>query len=191
MAQPYTRLNKSPRHCQAGVSGAWHKVATSNHGTIIAMKKLTAILLLATAFSVPGFAYAKDATLAIQMSGYQGPPAYLAVYLAKPDGSYDSTLWVAGGKTKYYRHLRGWVRAVSASENLDAVTGASVGSGRTLQVGITIADALIDAGYTIHVDSAVEEGAENRDDVVLPLQQANSGKVVAGTGYVAAMSVTF
>jgi hypothetical protein len=156
------------------------------------MKKLTAILLLATAFSVPGLAYAKDASLAIQMTGFQGPPAYLAVYLAKPDGTYDSTLWVAGGRTEYYRHLRGWIRGVSnTNERIDAVTGASVGSGRTMQVGITIADALIDAGYTIHVDSAVEHGAEYRDDAVLPVDMANSGQVVSGSGYVAAMSVTF
>ena len=100
-------------------------------------------------------------------------------------------MWVAGGHTKYYRHLRGWIRGVSANDRLDGITGASVGSGRTMQVGITIADALIDAGYTIHVDSAVEEGAENRDDVVIPLEQASSGKVVSGSGYVAALSVTF
>lgn len=156
------------------------------------MKKLTAILLLATALSMPGLAYAKDANLAIQLTGYQGPPAYLAVYLTKPDGSYASTLWVAGRSYEYYRHLRGWIRAVSASnDRIDGMTGASVGSGRTLQVTVPIADSLIDAGYTIHVDSAVEHGAENRDDVVLPLSQANSGKVVPGTGYIAAMSVTF
>lgn len=156
------------------------------------MKKLTAILLLATALSAPGLAYAKDATLAIQMASYQGPPAYLAVYLAKPDGSYNSTIWVAGGRSEYYRHLRGWIRGISNSnERIDAITGASVGSGRTMQVAVKISDALIDAGYTVHVDSAVEGGAENRDDVVLPLDQASSGKVVSGTGYVAAMSVTF
>ncbi|MEO5807927.1 DUF2271 domain-containing protein [Devosia sp.] len=156
------------------------------------MKKLTAILLLATALSAPGLAYAKDATLAIQTASYQGPPAYLAVYLAKPDGSYDSTLWVAGGRSSYYRHLRGWIRGISnTNERIDGITGASVGSGRTIEVGITIADALIDAGYTIHVDSAVEGGAENRDDVVLPLNSATSGQVVAGNGYVAALRVTF
>ncbi|WP_224702311.1 DUF2271 domain-containing protein [Devosia aquimaris] len=156
------------------------------------LKKLTAVLLLATAFSVPGVAYAKDATLAIRMTGYQGPPAYLAVYLTKPDGSYDSTLWVAGTQSKYYRHLRGWIQGVSGSgERLDGITGASVGSGRTMEVGITIADALIDAGYTIHVDSAVEHGAENQDDVVLPLTSANSGTVVSGSGYISAMAVTF
>ncbi|MGV8833950.1 MAG: DUF2271 domain-containing protein [Devosia sp.] len=155
------------------------------------MKKLTAILLLATAFSVPGIAYARDVTVAIQMINYQGPPAYLAVYLAKPDGSYDSTLFVAGNRTEYYRHLRGWIRGFSSSsQSLDGITGASVGSGRTVQASIAIADSLIDAGYTIHVDSAVEHGAENRDDVVMPLSQDVSGKTVSGNGYVAAMRVT-
>lgn len=156
------------------------------------MKKLTAIFLLATAFSAPGLAFAKDATLDIQMATYQGPPAYLAIYLAKPDGTYDSTLWVAGGRSEYYRHLRGWIRGISnSSERLDGITGASVGSGRAIQVDVSIADALIDAGYTIHVDSAVEHGAEYRDDVVLPLSQASSGQPVTSDGYVAAMSVTF
>ena len=156
------------------------------------MKKLTAILLLATAFSVPGVAYAKDATLEIQMNNYQGPPAYLAVYLNKPDGSYDSTLLVAGGRTQYYQHLRGWIRGFSSSgDRLDGITGASVGSGQTIKATVTIQDALIDAGYAIHVDSAVENGMENRDDVVLPLTKASSGTVVSGSGYIAAMRVTY
>ncbi len=110
------------------------------------MKKLAALLLLATAFTAPALAYGRDATLTIQMSSYQGPPAYLAVYLTKPDGSYDSTLWVAGGQSGYYRHLRGWIRSVPADTRLDGITGASVGSGRSMQVSIAIADALIDAG---------------------------------------------
>ncbi|MEO9231467.1 MAG: DUF2271 domain-containing protein [Devosia sp.] len=156
------------------------------------MKKFTAMLMLATALSGPSLAYAREATLSIQTINYQGPPAYLAVYLAKPDCSYDSTLWVAGDRSKYYRYLRGWIRGISTtSDRIDGITGASVGSGRTMQVGITLTDALIDAGYTIHVDSAVEDGAENRDDVVLPLEQASSGRVVSGTGYVASMSVAF
>jgi len=154
------------------------------------MKKLTAILMLATAFSVPGLAYAMDMKLEIQVSNYQGPPAYLAVYLTKPDGAYDSTLWIAGGRSQYYRHLRGWFRQYDGSR-LDGITGASVGSGRTMEASVPIADTLIDAGYSIHVDSAVENGMENRDDVVLPLTKANSGQIVSGGGYVAAMRISF
>jgi hypothetical protein len=156
------------------------------------MKKLITILMLATAIATPTVAYAKDASLSIQMANYPGPPAYLAVYLNKPDGSFDSTLWVAGGQSRYQRDLRGWFRGASASgQRVDGITGASVGSGRTLQVTVSIADTLIDAGYTVHVDSAVEDGGQVRDDTTLDLTKANSGKVVAGKGYVAAMSVTF
>ena len=156
------------------------------------MKKLITLLMLATALATPTFAYAKNANLSIQMANYQGPPAYLAIYLNKPDGTFDSTLWVAGGQSRYQRDLRGWFRGASAaSQRIDGITGASVGSGRTLQVTVSIADALIDAGYTVHVDSAVENGGQVRDDATLDLTQANSGKVFAGNSYVAAMSVNF
>ena len=156
------------------------------------MKKLITVLMLATALSTPTFVYAKDANLSIQMANYPGPPAYLAIYLNKPDGTFDSTLWVAGGQSRYQRDLRGWFRGASASsQRIDGITVASVGSGRTLQVAVSIADTLIDAGYTVHVDSAVENGGQVRDDAILDLTKANSGKVVAGKGYVAAMSVTF
>lgn len=156
------------------------------------MKKLTVILLLATAISTPSLSYAADANIAVQVANYYGPGAYLAVYLTKPDGSFDSTLLVAGHKTKYYRHLRGWVRGASASSQaLDGITGASVGSGQTLKVSVPIADSLIDAGYQVHVDSAVEDGNEFKDDVVFPLTRANSGTSVAGNGYVSSFSMTY
>lgn len=156
------------------------------------MKKLITVLMLATALATPTLAYAKDANLSIQMANYQGPPAYLAVYLNKPDGTFDSTLWVAGSQSRYQKDLRGWFRGASASgQRIDGITGASVGGGKTMHVTVGIADALIDAGYTVHVDSAVEDGGQVRDDATLDLTQANSGKVVAGNGYVAAMSVTF
>lgn len=156
------------------------------------MKKLTAMLLVATALISPTLAYGRDASLAIQMTSYRGPEAYLAVYLTRSDGSYDSTLYVAGRKGKYYRHLRGWIRGIINSyEHIDGITGASVGSGQTILVDISIADALVDAGYQIHVDSAVEEGASYRDDVVLDLTSAASGQATAGTGYIGTMTVTF
>lgn len=156
------------------------------------MRTLTATLLVATALITPTLAYARDASLAIAMTSYRGPEAYLAVYLTKPDGSYDSTLHVAGRKGKYYKHLRGWIRGIAgSSEQIDGITGASIGSGRTLQVDISIADALIDAGYRIHVDSAVEDGSDFRDDVVLDLTSGASGQSTPGTGYIATLAVTF
>jgi hypothetical protein len=53
---------------------------------------------------------------------------------------------------------------------------------------VEVADALIDAGFEIHVDTAVEDMNENPSEVVVPLTAAGSGKPVAGKGYVKSFS---
>lgn len=153
------------------------------------MKKLAALLMLATALSAPSMAMARDVSIQTSLVQYSGHAAYLAVYLTNPDGSYNSTLWVSGQKSKYYGDLRGWARAVSTggSLNLDGITGASVGSGETLTVHANLADTLLDAGYQIHVDSAVENGGQYADDAVIDLTSTPGS--ASGTGYVNAISL--
>ncbi|MBL4784688.1 MAG: DUF2271 domain-containing protein [Cohaesibacteraceae bacterium] len=155
------------------------------------MKKLITILLLSTALLLPRAAIARDVIITAELKSYRGPGAYLAVYLTKPDGRYDSTLWIAGEKQKYYGHLRGWVRAVSRSgESVDGLTGASVGSGRTLNITANLSDAMIDAGYQIHVDTAVEDGGEHTNDAVVSLSKDNKGMTVGGRGFIRSLSVS-
>jgi hypothetical protein len=153
------------------------------------MKKLAAMLMLATALATPGIALARDVTIDTTMVRYSGHAAYLAVYLTDPSGAYHSTLWVSGHKTKYYGTLRGWVQGVSrvGSVNLDGITGASVGGGETLTVHADLADTLIDAGYQVHIDTAVEDGGEFTDDAVVDL--TSTPATVDGTGYVSKLSV--
>ena len=153
------------------------------------MKKFAAMLMLATALVAPGAVLAKDVTIQAEMVRYSGNAAYLAVYVTDPSGAYHSTLWVSGHKTKYYGTLRGWVQGVSQAGtiNLDGITGASVGGGETLTVHANLADALIDAGYQIHVDTAVEHGGEYTDDAVIAL--TSTPATVDGTGYVSTLSV--
>jgi hypothetical protein len=156
------------------------------------MKKLIASLLLCTALIAPAAAMAREVTIDTTLIRYSGNAAYLAVYLTKPDGTYDSTLWVSGTKTRYLGDLSGWVSAMRASGatslSLDGITGASVGGGQTLTVKADLADALIDAGYTIHVETAVEHGGEYPDDATIPL--SSTGGTVDGTGYVSKLSVS-
>ncbi len=155
------------------------------------MKKLAAVLMLATAIVTPDLALAKNITITAQMANYRGPGAYLAIYVTDASGAYHSTLWVAGRKAKYYRHLRDWVRGISAAGGgIDGITGASVGSGQALTVNASVADALIDAGYQIRVDSAVEEAGEYSAEIVVPLEQANAGVPVSGPGYVGSLAVS-
>ena len=149
------------------------------------MKKIAASLCLLGALALPGLAYARPVTLITQLQNYGGDGAYLAIYVTDANGQYQSTLWVAGKKSKYFKHLRDWARGsgMKASE-FDGVSGASVGSGRELKVTVELADALIDAGYEIRVDSAVEDMRDNPADVRAPLTTEGAGKPVAGRGYV-------
>lgn len=153
------------------------------------MKKLVASLCLASVLGLPGLVDARPVTLTTQLQNYGGNGAYLAIYVTDANGQYKRTLWVSGAKTKYYKNLRDWARGsgLRASE-FDGVSGASVGSGRTLKVTVEVADALIDAGYEIRVDSAVEDLRDNPAEVRAPLTTAGAGKPVAGRGYVKSFS---
>ena len=149
------------------------------------MKKIIAATCLAGAIALPGLAQAREVTLTTQLKDYSGNDAYLAIYVTDANGQYQKTLWVAGKKAKYYKHLRDWARGsgLNAAE-FDGVSGASVGSGETLKVSVDIADALIDAGYQIRIDTAVEDKRENSAEVQVPLTREGSGKATSGNGYV-------
>lgn len=149
------------------------------------MKKLAASLCLAGVIALPGLVDARPVTLTTQLQNYGGNGAYLAFYVTDATGQYKKTLWVSGTKAKYYKNLRDWARGsgLKATE-FDGVSGASVGSGSTLKVTVELADALIDAGYEIRVDSAVEDMRDNPADVRAPLTTQDAGKPVAGRGFI-------
>lgn len=149
------------------------------------MKKMTAAVCLAGAIALPGLAQAREVTLTTQLKNYDGNDAYLAFYVTDANGNYQKTLWVAGKKAKYYRHLSDWARGSGLNPSeFDGVSGASVGSGRTLKVSVELADTLIDAGYQIRVDSAVENKHEARSDIAVPLTTQGAGKPSTGSGYI-------
>jgi len=137
------------------------------------------------ALAIPTLAHSRQVTLTAQLKNYGGNGAYVAAYLTDAKGAYAGTLWVAGGKAKYYKHLSNWNRlSASDTRRLNGVTGASVGAGRTLKVTANLADALIDAGYEIHLDAAVEDMRDSPSDVRVPLSTGYAGKPQAGKQYI-------
>jgi len=145
----------------------------------------TSAAVLSVALLAPGLAEARPVTLTAQLSNYNGNGAYLAIYVTDANGGYQKSLWLAGSKPKYWKHLRDWARATGGSRaEVDGVTGASVGAGNTLHVTVDVADALIDAGYEIRIDSAAENMREVSGDVVVPLTSAGAGKAVGGSLYI-------
>ena len=156
------------------------------------MNRIASTLGLVTILTLPtlalaSVAQARPVTLTTQLRPYGGNGAYIAIYLTDAQGKLHSTLRVAGGKAKYYTHLRDWARGrAGETARIDGVTGASVGSGQTLRVTVEIADALIDAGYQVRIDTAVEDGRDNPAEIVVPMTAAAAGRPVSGRGYVAA-----
>ena len=156
------------------------------------MKPLLAALALTTAIIAPGLALARPVTLTATLAQYGGQGAYLAIYVTDPSGAYAGSLWMAGGKSKYYKHLSDWARLTGGDvAQVDGITGASVGAGRSLALTMDLADALFDAGYTLHVDAAVEDMRDSPGDIAVPLTTTGAGQPVAGRRYLADFTYAF
>lgn len=152
-------------------------------------KPVMTTLATALALALPAVAQARTVAMTIPLKNYGGDGAYLAVYLTDAQGAYARTLWVAGGKAKYYKHLADWNRLSAAdSKRLQGVTGASVGAGRTLKVTADLADALIDAGYEIRIDAAAEDMRDSPSEIRVPLNTENAGKPHAGKQYIQSLT---
>jgi hypothetical protein len=150
------------------------------------MKSLLAALAVTTALTLPSMAMARAVTLTTTLKNYGGDGAYLAFYVTDAQGAYVGSLWMAGGKSKYYKNLSDWHRATAGNTaEIDGITGASVGAGRTLSITLDLADAVFDAGYVLHIDAAVEDMRDSPSDVVVPLRTAEAGLPSAGRRYVA------
>ncbi|WP_281825467.1 DUF2271 domain-containing protein [Jannaschia rubra] len=153
------------------------------------MKSLLATLAVTTALTLPGVVSARPVTFTTTLADYGGDGAYLALYVTDPSGAYVGSLWMAGGKSKYYEHLGAWHRATAGdTRQVDGITGASVGAGRTLEITLDLADALLDAGYTLHIDAAVEDMRDSPNEVAVPLTTEGAGTPVQGRRYVASFA---
>ena len=147
------------------------------------MYRTSTALALSMAALTPIASDANPVTIDVTIAQYQGPGVYLAMYLTDPSGAYQSTVWVAGDRARYWKHLRTWFDA-TGGQGADGITGASVGAGRTLTITPDISAAMIDAGYVLHIDAAAENIGESPNEIQLPLTTAGAGKPTAGTGFI-------
>ncbi|SDI18525.1 DUF2271 domain-containing protein [Aliiruegeria lutimaris] len=153
------------------------------------MKRLLAALALTTALVVPGLAMAREVTFNTQLTNYGGKEAYLAYYVTDASGAYVGSLWMAGTKAKYYDSLSDWYRFTGGNVGeVNGITGASVGSGKSLTISFDLADALFDAGYELHIDSSVEDMRYSPSEIVVPLTSNGAGQAVLGSSYIASFS---
>ena len=141
------------------------------------MQSVLKSLALTTVLILPGLAMARPVTLTMTLNNYRGDGAYLAFYVTDSSGKYAGSLWIAGGKSKYYKHLKGWKKASRADKSeIDGITGASVSAGRTLEITVDLADALFDTGHSLRVDASVEDKRDSPNDIVVELTTNSCAK---------------
>lgn len=121
----------------------------------------------------------------MQMINYTGENAYVVVSLMKPDGKYDRTLSVHGKDEKWYTDvINWWGHQKKANQKIDGVTGASIAGGQRAMDIIKIPSSLINKGYKIRVESAVESQAYHKQDIEFEYKSANINQKIDGKGYV-------
>ncbi|MEO5893161.1 MAG: DUF2271 domain-containing protein [Ferruginibacter sp.] len=121
----------------------------------------------------------------IQMTNYLGEGAYIVVSLINKDDAYTKTLYVLGADKKWYKTLKEWDKAYKKKPaNISAVTGASVSGGDRSVVTLELDNAIINAGYKLRFESAVEDKEYHVKDLEMPLTTESLGAKNEGKGYI-------
>ena len=150
------------------------------------MKLIFKFCLAALLFSA-SFQAAAQATkykCMLQMSNYAGEGAYVVVSVVNPKGGYEKTLYVMGDDKKWYNSLKEWYKVYTKRPNISAKTGASVTGGDRSVTTMEIDNSLLNKGYKLRFETAVEDQKYHVDDVEIPLTtEALAGKA-EGKGYI-------
>ena len=127
----------------------------------------------------------------VQMTNYNGEAAYMVVSLIDPQGNYQNTLYVFGDNGKYYDSLKKWfVFYQDKKEKIDAVTGASITQGDRKTITLNLDKNLLDQGYKIRFESAVEDQNYYTTDAEVPFSSESLKGKTEGSGYVRYIRLT-
>ncbi|WP_417361661.1 DUF2271 domain-containing protein [Galbibacter sp.] len=121
----------------------------------------------------------------IQMMNYTGERAYVVVSLIDPNGDYVKTLYVQGDDKEWFPDLKDWWKfSNGSSEDVDAITGATIGNGQRNIISLALDASQVDKGYTIRFESAVENQEYFAIDAEVPVETATIRNKVDGKGYI-------
>lgn len=121
----------------------------------------------------------------IQMQNYLGEGAYIAVSVVGKGDAYHKTLYVLGSDREWYPDLKEWHRAFKKKPaNISAITGASVAGGDRSVLTLELDKSLINAGYRLRFESAVEDKAYHVKDLEIPLTTESLAARSEGGGYI-------
>ncbi len=156
------------------------------------MKSIVLANTLALGLFFGAEANARPVTIDLTMADYSGNPAFLVAYVVDEKGLYASTLYAAGSNGRYFEHLDRWYRMFMRNRgNVDGTTGASMGAGGHANFTVEVPDKLLNAGFTLRIESAVESQYYVADEAATPLDDAHNGVAVNGTRYLSTLTVSY
>lgn len=121
----------------------------------------------------------------IQLNNYTGPAAYIIVSLMNESNGYEKTLYVLGSDKKWYPDLKAWHKAFKNKTNdINAITGASVTGGDRTVVTLEIDNAKMNSGYKIRFETAVEHNPYYEADAEVLLTTEGLAAKTEGKGYI-------
>lgn len=153
----------------------------------IVLKTIGILALISTFITFSAFV--KDAPVSykcmIQMKNYTGEKAYVVITLINPEGAYEKTLYIQGDDKEWFPDVKNWWKfSNDINENLDAISGATIGNGERNIISLGFNPNHIDAGYKIRFESAVENQEYYSVDAEIELNSATINTKVDGQGYI-------
>lgn len=121
----------------------------------------------------------------IQMKNYTGEGAYIIISLLDPEGDYQKTLYVQGDDNEWYHDIPAWWEFHGKKrQNIDAITGATIGGGNRAVSIIEIENDKMDKGYKIRFETAVEDQEYYKSDIEFELTSETIKNKVEGKGFI-------
>ncbi|OEK04008.1 DUF2271 domain-containing protein [Roseivirga misakiensis] len=121
----------------------------------------------------------------IQLTNYGGEGAYVVLSLLNDQGEYVETLSVHGDDEDWYEDLPAWYEFYPPNkEKIDGMAGASISSGGRKVASLKVDASLINAGYKLRFETAVEDQDYHEKDLEIDLTEEVAGQRLKGNGYI-------
>lgn len=151
--------------------------------------KFKIFFALTIVFSLISFTKLVDTTSVkymIQMKNYTGEAAYIVISLIDEENNYKETLFVQGDDVEWFSEIPSWWTFYGKYRpNLDAISGATVASGKRIVNKINIPNEAFDKGYKLRFETAVEDNTYFEQDVELELTSISQmNNKIEGSGYI-------
>lgn len=112
-------------------------------------------------------------------------PPYYAIYVVDDKRRFVKTLHVMGQNYTYQRNMRDWFRnAIRHSEDIDALSGATLKNGATFKKSVFIDNSYILNKYTLIITSTSRQHGYHRQEIVIPLFPGNKQHTVHGKNHI-------